>query len=112
MRIVVSALLSLCTLLLVVAIAMIVTPACLVIFSLNFGLGSCDDTETSGEKMTGLILDELRPIYPEVCIGGDDNSIGTVNYAGLVPMLVKAGQEQQQQIEALKTEMEDLKKIA
>jgi len=71
----------------------------------------CDDTETSGEKMTGLILDELRPIYPEVCIGGDDNSIGTVNYAGLVPMLVKAVQEQQQQIEALKTEMEDLKKI-
>jgi hypothetical protein len=50
MRIVVSALLSLCTLLLVVAIAMIVTPACLVIFSLNFGLGSCDDTETSIES--------------------------------------------------------------
>ena len=50
MRTVVSALLSLCTLLLVVAIAMIVTPACLVIFNLNFGLGSCDDTETSLES--------------------------------------------------------------
>ena len=62
----------------------------------------CDDTENSGEKMTGLILDEVRPIFPEVCIGGDDNSIGTINYAGLVPMLVKAIQEQQEQINQLK----------
>jgi hypothetical protein len=69
----------------------------------------CDDTEISGEKMTGLILDEVRPIFPEVCIGGDDNSIGTFNYAGLVPMLVKAIQEQQEQIESLKTEVAALK---
>ena len=69
----------------------------------------CDDTEISGEKITGLILDEVRPIYPEVCIGGDDNSIGTLNYAGLVPMLIKAVQEQQEQIESLKIEIEKLK---
>ena len=69
----------------------------------------CDDTEISGEKITGLILDEVRPIFPEVCIGGDDNSIGTLNYAGLVPMLIKAVQEQQEQIEALKIEIEKLK---
>ena len=61
----------------------------------------CDDTETNGVQLTGLILDEVRPFFPEVCEGGDENSIGTINYAGLVPMLIKAVQEQQEQIEAL-----------
>ena len=69
----------------------------------------CDNTETYGEKHTGLILDEVRPIFPQVCEGGDENSIGTINYAGLVPHLVKAVQQQQEQIEALKLEVEALK---
>ena len=69
----------------------------------------CDDTETYGELNTGLILDEVRPIFPQVCEGGDENSIGTINYAGLVPMLIKAVQQQQEQIEALKLEVEALK---
>jgi hypothetical protein len=69
----------------------------------------CDNTETYGELNTGLILDEVRPIFPQVCVGGDENSIGTINYAGLVPHLVKAVQQQQEQIEALKLEVEALK---
>ena len=69
----------------------------------------CDDTETNGVQLTGLILDEVRPIFPEVCEGGDENSIRTINYAGLVPMLIEAVQEQQEQIEALQLEMEALK---
>jgi hypothetical protein len=69
----------------------------------------CDDTETYGELNTGLILDEVRQIFPQVCEGGDENSIGTINYAGLVPHLVKAVQQQQEQIEALKLEIEALK---
>lgn len=72
MRFVVSALLSLCTLLLVVAIAMIVTPACLVIFSLNFSLGSCDDTEIILESRQSklseinLIEDRINELEKEL----------------------------------------------
>ena len=62
----------------------------------------CDDTETYGELNTGLILDEVRQIFPQVCEGGDENSIGTINYAGLVPHLVKAVQQLKMEIEALK----------
>ena len=69
----------------------------------------CDETETYGEKQTGLILDEVRQIFPSVVEGGDENSLGTINYAGLVPMLIKAVQQQQEQIELLKLEIESLK---
>ena len=62
----------------------------------------CDETETYGEKQTGLILDEVRQIFPSVVEGGDENSLGTINYAGLVPMLVKAVQQLKMEIEALK----------
>ena len=69
----------------------------------------CDETETYGEKQTGLILDEVRQIFHSVVEGGDENSLGTINYAGLVPMLIKAVQQQQEQIELLKLEIESLK---
>jgi hypothetical protein len=62
----------------------------------------CDETETYGELNTGLILDEVRQIFPSVVEGGDENSLGTINYAGLVPMLVKAVQQLKMEIEALK----------
>jgi hypothetical protein len=65
----------------------------------------CDETEITGEKCIGLILDEVKPIFPEVCVGGGDTSIGSINYQGLVPMLIQAVQDQQRQIENLQEQI-------
>jgi hypothetical protein len=62
----------------------------------------CDNTEIYPEKQTGMILDEVREIFPSLVSGGDENSIGTIDYAGLVPHLVKAVQQQQEEINSLK----------
>jgi hypothetical protein len=59
----------------------------------------------------GLIAQELIREVPEA-VSGDpeaDSPMG-VNYAELVPVLIKALQEQQSQIEALQQEVENLKK--
>ena len=69
----------------------------------------CDNTEIYPEKKTGMILDEVREIFPSLVCGGDENSLGTIDYAMIVPHLVKAVQQQQEQIEALKLEVEALK---
>ena len=69
----------------------------------------CDNTEIYPEKKTGMILDEVREIFPSLVSGGDENSLGTIDYAMIVPHLVKAVQQQQEQIEALKLEVEALK---
>ena len=69
----------------------------------------CDNSEIYPEKQTGMILDEVREIFPQVCEGGDENSIGTINYANIMPMLIKAVQQQQEQINLLKDEINLLK---
>ena len=61
---------------------------------------------------TGFIAQQLYEHYPEaVSIGGEDEKTNpwTVDYGKVTPLLVKAVQEQQVQIEALKAENEILK---
>jgi hypothetical protein len=60
----------------------------------------------------GFLAQELYKIYPQaVAVGGDDpkKNPWAVDYGKLTPLLVKAIQEQQLQIEALKKEIENLK---
>jgi hypothetical protein len=61
--------------------------------------------DTIGETKVGFIAQELEQIVPEVVVVGDD-SLQTrgVNYAELIPVLVKAIQEQQQIITDLEEE--------
>jgi len=49
----------------------------------------------------GVIAQEIEKVFPEIVEMGPDNMKG-VNYSGLIPILIEAIKEQQQQIEELK----------
>ena len=69
-------------------------------------------TDTDKTPQTGFLAQELYKIFPQaVSVGGDDPKVKpwAVDYGKLTPILVKAIQEQQVQIEALKKEIENLK---
>jgi hypothetical protein len=50
----------------------------------------------------GFLAQELREVVPSVVVGDEAKETLAVNYTELIPLLVKAIQEQQQQIEVLK----------
>ena len=50
----------------------------------------------------GFLAQELRQVIPEVVVGDETKETLAVNYTELIPVLVKAIQEQQQQIEQLR----------
>ncbi|HMH33347.1 MAG TPA: tail fiber domain-containing protein, partial [Puia sp.] len=58
----------------------------------------------------GLIAQEVKKIIPEVVIGDEKKEMLGMNYAELVPVLINAIKEQQQQLEDLKKEMTEMKK--
>jgi hypothetical protein len=55
----------------------------------------------------GFIAQELQEIFPELVTEADDGLL-SIQYAGLVPVLVKAFHEQQAEIDALNKRIEDL----
>ncbi|RZK87628.1 MAG: tail fiber domain-containing protein, partial [Hymenobacter sp.] len=61
-----------------------------------------DWKDNSGANKLGFIAQELRQVVPNVVIGDEQKENLGVLYADLVPVLTKAIQEQQAQIEALK----------
>ncbi|MEL6844534.1 MAG: tail fiber domain-containing protein, partial [Bacteroidota bacterium] len=69
--------------------------------------------DPSAKAKIGFSAQELYEVVPEVVNGTPDGDVDTdpmgVNYAEMVPVLVKAIQEQQAQIDALKAEVEALK---
>ena len=86
--------------------------------TLNYGLSTIlmmkpmeYNWKQSQEKDTkiGFLAQDLRKIIPEVVVGDETKETLAVNYTELIPVLVKAIQEQQRQIEELKQE---LKKIS
>ena len=70
------------------------------------------DWKNGGVHNVGFIAQELNEVIPDVVYtGGDDENEDPwqVDYGKLTPYLVKAIQEQQEQIETLKKEVEELK---
>ncbi|MBK9147891.1 MAG: tail fiber domain-containing protein [Flavobacteriales bacterium] len=65
-----------------------------------------------GKLDIGFIAQDLHAVVPEVVVkpADDTTSLWAVTYERLVPVLVKAIQEQQAQIEALRTELEEMKR--
>jgi hypothetical protein len=70
----------------------------------------------SNRRRIGFIAQEIYPIIPEIVSKGDDGEYTEssrtwgIDYAGLSPVLVKAIQELNQQIESLKSENAELKR--
>lgn len=74
----------------------------------ELGCDDCDETKTE----IGLIAHEVAEIFPSLVSGEKDatNEDGdakyqSLNYSGFTPILIKAIQEQQQQIEELKAKV-------
>lgn len=57
----------------------------------------------------GFLAQDLRKVIPEVVVGDAQKENLAVNYIELIPVLVNAIKEQQQQIDQLKREVKDLK---
>ena len=54
------------------------------------------------ENKIGLLAQEILEVFPElVKAGGDKNETLSVNYQGLIPVLINAIKEQQNQIDEL-----------
>lgn len=68
--------------------------------------------KSDGKKKIGLIAQEVQPIVPEVVDGQESEGqyLG-MNYAELVPVLIKAIQEQQKMLEQQQSDNQNLHKL-
>jgi len=67
------------------------------------------DKHFDNKRHIGLIAQEVEEVYPEI-VNTNDEGFKSIDYSKLVPVLIKAVQEQQAEIEALKKEIKELKK--
>ena len=58
-------------------------------------------------EQIGLIAQELQDVFPEVVVENEEGDLG-VRYTALIPVLIKAFQEQQEEIDDLKDRIEKL----
>ena len=63
----------------------------------------------TGKTQDGLIAQEVEPLIPESVSTNEQTGFYEMDYSKLVTPLIKAVQEQQEQIEQLKQEIEALK---
>jgi Chaperone of endosialidase len=67
------------------------------------------DNPLSGNKI-GLIAQEVKKLVPEVVVGDETKESLGMNYAELVPVLINAVKEQQQQIDKIQEQIDSLNK--
>lgn len=70
-----------------------------------------NEQASSDRKRTGLIAQDVLPLFPEFVDHDPMSDMYSLNYSGLSVVALKAIQEQQEQIDALKKEVEELKKL-
>ena len=61
----------------------------------------------SGEEKIGILAQEVQEVFPEL-VSKDDNEMLSVNYQGLVPVLINAIKEQENKISRLEKLVEQL----
>ena len=64
----------------------------------------------SGEEKIGVLAQDIQKVFPEL-VSEDDNEMLSVNYQGLVPVLINALKEQQVEIEKLKEQEKRIIKL-
>lgn len=64
--------------------------------------------KNNNEKSSGVIAQEVEKVMPEIVNTNEGHK--TLNYNGLIGLLIEAVKEQQEQINTLKMEIENLKK--
>ena len=63
-----------------------------------------------GERKIGVLAQEIQKLFPEL-VGTDDENRLTVNYQGLVPVLINALKEQQNEIVRLKEQEKRIERL-
>ena len=63
-----------------------------------------------GKKKIGVLAQEIQKLFPEL-VGADEENRLTVNYQGLVPVLINALKEQQNEIVRLKEQEKRIEKL-
>jgi hypothetical protein len=66
--------------------------------------------DPNGNNKIGLLAQDVRAVIPEVVSGDEQKENLGLNYAELVPVLVNAIKEQEQQIDAIEKSIRNLKK--
>ena len=62
--------------------------------------------DESEKQKIGLLAQDIEKVFPELV--SESNGIKSVNYQGLVPVLINALKEQQSEIDELKTMLKTL----
>ena len=63
--------------------------------------------EMKGKQKIGVLAQEIKEVFPEL-VSEDDNEMLAVNYQGLVPVLINALKDQQNEIDELKEMVQSL----
>lgn len=64
-----------------------------------------------GKDNMGFLAQEMKQVFPNLVELNEEDGNYMVNYVGLIPVLVRAMQEQQATIEELQEEIDKLKKV-
>ena len=67
------------------------------------------DSNRNQNIQIGLLAQELEEVFPEL-VEKNEKGIMSVNYSGMIPILLDAIKEQQQQIDDLQKQVNSLKK--
>jgi hypothetical protein len=65
------------------------------------------DKQRDASIQTGILAQEIKKVFPEL-VKADANGALSVNYSGLIPYVIEAAKEQQQEIEELKARLQKL----
>ncbi len=66
--------------------------------------------EIKGKQKIGVLAQEIQEVFPEL-VSEDDNEMLSVNYQGLVPVLINALKEQESKIIHQQTQIDELKEL-
>ena len=66
--------------------------------------------EMKGKQKIGVLAQDIKEVFPEL-VSEDDNEMLAVNYQGLVPVLINALKEQQDEINRLKDQEKRLERL-
>ena len=64
--------------------------------------------EMKGKQKIGVLAQEIQEVFPDL-IGEDTEGMLTVNYQGLVPVLINAIKEQEDKINNQQAQIDELK---
>jgi len=66
--------------------------------------------EMKGKQKIGVLAQEIKEVFPQL-VSEDENEMLAVNYQGLVPVLINALKEQQNEIEILKQQQAEINQL-